>query len=55
MVQKPIGLGYVRDKAGVSAEFVESGIYELEVAGARVPANVTLAPLHDPKMERIKA
>jgi 4-methylaminobutanoate oxidase (formaldehyde-forming) len=54
-VQKPIGLGYVRNVAGVSAEFVEAGLYELEVAGVRVPATVTLAPLYDAGMARIKA
>ncbi|WP_297366623.1 FAD-dependent oxidoreductase [Acidocella sp.] len=54
-VQKPIGLGYVRNPDGVTADYVERGVYELEVAGARVPANVTLAPLYDPQMARIKA
>ncbi|MBB5374299.1 GcvT family protein [Acidocella aromatica] len=51
----PIGLGYVRNPAGVDEDFVLSGTYELEVAGERVHANVHLAPLHDAKMERIKA
>lgn len=52
---QPIGLGYVRNPAGVDEDFVLSGTYELEVAGERVHANVHLAPLHDAKMERIKA
>jgi 4-methylaminobutanoate oxidase (formaldehyde-forming) len=50
-----IGFGYVRDETGVSADFVESGSYELEVATKRVPARVHVAPLYDPKMARIKA
>jgi 4-methylaminobutanoate oxidase (formaldehyde-forming) len=50
-----IGFGYVRDETSVSADFVESGSYELEVATKRVPARVHVAPLYDPRMARIKA
>ncbi len=34
---------------------VLSGAYELEVATERVPASVSLTPLYDPGMTRIKA
>jgi 4-methylaminobutanoate oxidase (formaldehyde-forming) len=54
-VQKPIGIGYVRAADGVDTAFLHAGSYELEVAGVRVPAQLHLAPLHDAKMERIKA
>ncbi|MBG1233245.1 GcvT family protein [Aestuariivirga litoralis] len=54
-IRKSIGLGYVRNPEGVTADYVLSGTYELEVAGERVPCEVTLSPLYDPKMERIKA
>ena len=55
-VQKSIGYGYVRDaENGVDAGQVLSGSYELEVATERVPASVSLAPLYDPGMTRIKA
>jgi 4-methylaminobutanoate oxidase (formaldehyde-forming) len=51
-----IGYGYVRDaEAGVDAERVLSGRYELEVATERVPAEVFLKPPYDPEMTRIKA
>ena len=50
-----IGMGYVRNPAGVTADYVLSGDYELEVATVRVPAQVSLAPLYDPAMARIKA
>ena len=53
-VGKSIGYGYVRGK-GVTRDFVLSGAYELEVAGERVPCHVHMAPLYDPKMERVKA
>jgi len=54
-VGKSIGMGYVRHPDGVSNDFVLSGRYELEVASERVPAEVTLAPLHDPQNHRVKA
>jgi 4-methylaminobutanoate oxidase (formaldehyde-forming) len=54
-VGKSIGMGYVRLLGGVTEEFVLSGSYELEVASDRVPAQVTLASLHDPQNLRVKA
>jgi 4-methylaminobutanoate oxidase (formaldehyde-forming) len=50
-----IGMGYVRHPAGVTDDFLQTGEYELEVATVRVPASLHLAPLYDPKGERIKA
>ncbi len=52
---RAIGLGYVRNPAGVAADYVLSGRYELEVATERVPCEVTLRPLYDPAMARIRA
>lgn len=54
-LQKSIGMGYVRNTKGVDTEFVLGGQYELEVATQRVPCEVHLAPLYDPKMSRVKA
>jgi sarcosine dehydrogenase len=54
-VGKSIGMGYVRHPGGVTEEFVLSGTYELEVASERVPAQVTLTPLHDPQNSRVKS
>ena len=54
-VDKPIGYGYVRNPAGVTADYVLSGDYELEVATERVRCHVHLRPLYDPTMARIKA
>ena len=51
-----IGYGYVRNAGdGVSTEYLESGVYELEVATRRAPCELHLGPLSDPKMERVKA
>ena len=48
-------MGYVRNPDGVDKEYVLTGDYQLEVATLRVAAKVTLAPLYDPKMERVKS
>ncbi len=53
-VGKPIGLGYVRDPAGLDREALLASTYELEVATERVPCSVHLEPLYDPRMERVK-
>ncbi|GGA17440.1 GcvT family protein [Neptunicoccus cionae] len=50
-----IGMGYVRSDTPIDRAYVLSGEYELEVATERVPAKITLSPLFDPKMERVKA
>ena len=53
-VETNIGLGYVRNSDGVDRDYLLSGDYELEVAGERMPCELHLQPLYDPKMERMK-
>jgi 4-methylaminobutanoate oxidase (formaldehyde-forming) len=56
-VEKNIGYGYVRNGAnvgGVDRDFLASGRYELEVACEKVPCELQLGALYDPKMARIK-
>ncbi|MEL6962424.1 MAG: FAD-dependent oxidoreductase, partial [Pseudomonadota bacterium] len=53
-IGQSIGLGYVRNPSGVTLDYVLSGRYELEVASHRVPAEVTLDPLYDAKMAKIR-
>lgn len=50
-----IGMGYVRSDSVIDKGYVMAGDYELEVATLRVPAKITLAPLYDPKMDRVKS
>ncbi len=38
----------------MSAEIVNAGNWEIEVAGERVKARASLKPMYDPMMERIK-
>ena len=52
---RSIGYGYVRNPDGVDPTFVLSGDYQLEIAGERRPATVSLSPFYDPKGERIRA
>lgn len=54
-VNRSIGLGYVRNPAGLTREWVLAGEYELEVAKERVRAEVSLQPLYDPTNERVRS
>ena len=49
-----MGMGYVPCK-GESAAEVLASTYEIDVAGTRVTAEVSLKPMYDPKSERVKA
>ena len=52
-----LGMGYVAraDSGFVTREHVLEGSYEIEVAGERVRARVSLEPFYDPKSARVKA
>jgi 4-methylaminobutanoate oxidase (formaldehyde-forming) len=50
-----VGLGYVESESGVTMDFVESGNYEITVAGVRYPAKASLQPMYDPKGERVRS
>jgi glycine cleavage system aminomethyltransferase T/glycine/D-amino acid oxidase-like deaminating enzyme len=51
---RSIGMGYVSCDAGVSAQWLQAGRWEIEVAGERHAADVQLQPWYDPRGERIK-
>ena len=53
-VGRSVGMGYVRAADAIDRAYVLSGTYELEVATERVPAEVTLSPLYDPGMDRVR-
>jgi len=48
------GMGYLENEAGVSADFVNAGTYEIEIACERFSARASLKPLYDSKSERVK-
>jgi 4-methylaminobutanoate oxidase (formaldehyde-forming) len=51
---RAIGLGYVSNPDGVTADWVKDGSYEIEVACERFSAQASLRPMYDPKAERVK-
>ena len=54
-LQRAIGMGYLRNPDGATAEWINSGEYVLDVAGERIPAEVSLKPLYDPENLRLKS
>jgi len=52
-----VGLGYVESTDGgtVAADFINAGTFEVEVAGVRFAATVSIQPLYDPKGDRVGA
>lgn len=49
-----VGIGFAGLDEPLTAEIVNSGTWEIDVAGDRVPATAALKPLFDPAMERVK-
>jgi 4-methylaminobutanoate oxidase (formaldehyde-forming) len=50
-----VGLGYVENPKGkADAAYVLDGRYEIEVAGSRVPARVSLRSAYDPEGRRVR-
>jgi 4-methylaminobutanoate oxidase (formaldehyde-forming) len=49
-----MGFGYVEHQAGVTADFVKTGNFEIQVAGERYPAKASLRSMYDPKNLRVR-
>jgi glycine cleavage system aminomethyltransferase T/glycine/D-amino acid oxidase-like deaminating enzyme len=49
----PVALGVVSDARPISPASIADGRWEIEVAGRRIPATASLAPLYDPRNARI--
>jgi sarcosine dehydrogenase len=50
-----VAMGYVRDAERVDAAFIESGVYEIEIAGERMRARAHLRAPYDPAGARVRA
>ena len=50
-----VGLAMVECADGVSADFVGSGDWQVDIAGTRYPAVASLRPMYDPENARIRA
>ena len=49
-----LGMGYVSHPEGVTADWLASGMWEVEIAWKRYPVAAGLGPWYDPKGERTK-
>jgi 4-methylaminobutanoate oxidase (formaldehyde-forming) len=54
-VEHSLGLGYIKNADGVTKEWIESGVWEVELSWKRYGAKVQLQCFYDPKGDRIKA
>ena len=50
-----VGMGYIGNADGVTAEFVERGRFDVEIATEHFAAEVSLRPFFDPGSERVRA
>jgi 4-methylaminobutanoate oxidase (formaldehyde-forming) len=53
-VGRSLGLGYVHNSEGVTADWLASADWEIELAWQRYPIKVQLESFYDPKGERIR-
>jgi glycine cleavage system aminomethyltransferase T/glycine/D-amino acid oxidase-like deaminating enzyme len=50
-----VGVGPVENEGQpVSIDFIKSGSYEIDIAGVRYPAKVSLRPMYDPKLKKVR-
>ena len=49
-----VGLFMIEGGEPVNKEFIDGGEWTIEIAGSLYPAEVSLRPMYDPKMEKIK-
>lgn len=54
-VGSPLGMGYVRNGAGVTDEWLKNATYALVIAGETTPATLMLEAAYDPTSARVKA
>jgi sarcosine dehydrogenase len=54
-VGQPIGIGYVRQPEGVTADYLLSGHFDLVIANEVKPAKLSLEPFVDPANLRVKS
>jgi 4-methylaminobutanoate oxidase (formaldehyde-forming) len=50
-----VGLAMLEAEGPLDAGWLKAGRWEVDIAGKRYPATVSLRPLYDPQMQRVKA
>ena len=49
-----VGMGYVYHDEHIDADFINSGKFEIDVAGRMIPATASLSAMYDPKAEKMR-
>ncbi len=49
-----LAMGYLEHPDGVTAEWLEAGSFQIEVATERIPATASIRSFYDPKSERVR-
>jgi 4-methylaminobutanoate oxidase (formaldehyde-forming) len=50
-----VGVGPVENGGEtVTVDYIQSGAYEIDIAGVRYPAKASLRPMYDPKLKRVR-
>jgi len=50
-----VGLGVLEDEGGITQALIDTGGFEIEIAGTCDPATASLRPMYDPDRARIKS
>jgi glycine cleavage system aminomethyltransferase T len=50
-----VGLAMIEAGEPINKAYIQGGEWEIDIAGKHYPAEVSIRPMYDPKMERIKA
>jgi 4-methylaminobutanoate oxidase (formaldehyde-forming) len=50
-----VGLAMIEAGESITPEYLENAKWEVDIAGTRYPATVSLKPLYDPEMKKIRA
>jgi 4-methylaminobutanoate oxidase (formaldehyde-forming) len=50
-----VGLAMIEDETAITADYVASGKFEIDINGVRYPARASLKPMYDPNNERVKS
>lgn len=50
-----MGMGFVENEDGATPDFINSGSYEIDIAGERYPTKASLRPMYDPENKRVRS
>ena len=50
-----VGLAMIQDEEPIKKAYIESGKWDVEIDGVRYPIKVSIQPMYDPKLEKVKS